>query len=251
MSDQVVAIELREVWKHFNYWEEKQDNFKKLLIAALKGNFSFGKKQKISVLENISFKINKGEFVGLMGRNGVGKSTLLKVISGIYFPNRGAVNIHGKIAPLIELGAGFVGDLSGYDNIFINAAILGYMRNQTKEKIETIIEFSELGEKIHMPVKNYSSGMILRLGFSIAVMLDAPILVFDEVLGVGDVGFQNKCIQKIVELHRMGRTVVLVTHSPEQVEQYCDRCILFNEKKLVFDGDGAQGAQQYRQLFYT
>ena len=125
------------------------------------------------------------------------------------------------------------------------------MRNQTKEKIETIIEFSELGEKIHMPVKNYSSGMILRLGFSIAVMLDAPILVFDEVLGVGDVGFQNKCIQKIVELHRMGRTVVLVTHSPEQVEQYCDRCILFNEKKLVFDGDGAQGAQQYRQLFYT
>jgi len=242
-------IEVKSVSKYFNYWEEKPDNFKKLLISLLKFQLSMGRKQEISVLEDVSFSIMPGEFVGLMGRNGVGKSTFLKIISGIYYPNSGSVKINGRIAPLIELGAGFVGDLSGYDNILINSAILGYTRRQTLENIQTIIDFSELGEKIHMPVKNYSSGMILRLGFSVAVMMDAPILLFDEVLGVGDVGFQNKCISKIRELHAQGRTVILVTHSPEQVEAYCDRCLLFNDKKLVFDGDAKGGAAMYRSLF--
>lgn len=243
------VIEVKNVTKFFNYWEEKPDNLKKILTKIIRFKFEFGRKQTIQVLEDVTFTVHQGDFIGFMGRNGVGKSTLMKIISGIYFPNKGEVKIHGRIAPLIELGAGFVGELSGYENIFINSSILGFSRKQTLDRIQEIIGFSELAEKIHMPVKNYSSGMALRLGFSIAVHMDAPILLFDEVLGVGDAGFQKKCIDKIHELHAQGRTIVLVTHSPEQVIQFCNRALIFNERKLIFDGTAAEGAKVYQSLF--
>lgn len=238
-------IEVRNVSKVFHLWHERPNSIKKILVHLLKGTFTAGNKQEIRVIENLDFTIAAGEFVGIMGRNGVGKSTLLKLISGIYQPTSGKISIHGAIAPLLELGAGFHEELSGYENIFLNAAILGFSRAQILNTVDRIIEFSELGEKIHMPVRNYSSGMLVRLGFSVATHLAAPILLFDEILAVGDVGFQKKCLAKIEELHAAGKTIVLVTHDPAQIREHCSRCIVIEAGKKVYDGPADGGAKIY------
>jgi ABC-type polysaccharide/polyol phosphate transport system ATPase subunit len=244
-----VIIELKNVCKSFRFYENKVNNIKKVLIGLTTFRFKQSRYRHVSVLEDISFKIYEGEFVGIMGRNGVGKSTLLKIISGIYTPTSGEVIINGKIAPLLELGAGFADELSGYENIFLNGAILGFNRQKMSTYLESIIEFSELAEKIHMPVRNYSSGMLVRLGFAIAVHLDAPILLFDEILAVGDVGFQKKCLDKIDQLYKAGRSIILVTHSPEQVRMFCNRCIVFDNKKILFDGNPEKGTAVYLSGF--
>lgn len=196
------VISVQNVSKRFRYWSDRPTSIKSALVDLVRGRFQAGQIQSFQCLENISFDIYPGEFVGIMGKNGAGKSTLLKMISGIYTPTSGRIVIRERIAPLIELGAGFNGELSGYENIFLNAAILGFGRKAAFEALESIITFSELGDKIHMPVKNYSSGMLVRLGFSIATHLDAPILLIDEVLAVGDHQFQQKCLAKIRELHQ-------------------------------------------------
>ncbi len=244
-----IAIELKHVSKKFTYRSDKTNNIKKMMVNLSKFNFSLSSPRTIDVLDNISVQIHQGDFVGIMGRNGAGKSTLLKIISGIYMPTVGEVHIHGKIAPLLELGAGFADELSGFENIFLNAAILGFNREKVNTYLDDIVNFSELGEKIHMPVRNYSSGMLVRLGFSIAVHLDAPILLFDEILAVGDVGFQEKCLKKIDEIYKAGKTIILVTHSPEQVEKFCNRCIVFDDKKIAYDGPTANGIKAYNGLF--
>lgn len=243
------AIEFVNVTKSFRLWHDRPHSIKSVLanLAAFKTQWGF-KEQKV-VLRDVSLTINKGEFVGFMGRNGVGKSTLLKLIAGIYSPSKGEIITRGRIAPLLELGAGFSNDLTGYENIFLNAAILGFSRAQVMEKIEQIIDFSELREVLDRPVRNYSSGMLVRLGFSIAAHLNAEILLFDEILAVGDVGYQAKCLKKILEMHREGRTIILVTHSPEQVEQFCQRCIVLDRDGILFDGDPRGGARSYRDLF--
>lgn len=245
------VIELQNVTKSFLSWEDRPDSIKRVLVDLLRGRVNAGKKSRTDVLKNISFAINEGEFVGIMGRNGAGKSTIMKLIAGIYTPTSGTIKVHGKVAPLLELGAGFAEDLTGLENIYLNASILGYSNKATKANLESIIEFSELGSAIYKPVKKYSSGMLMRLGFSVAVHLDAPILLFDEVLAVGDAGFQIKCLQKIRELHHEGRAIVLITHSPEAVAQYCDRCIVINEQRVVFDGGAQEGAKFYQGLFET
>lgn len=243
------VIELINVSKTYTYWENKPNSIKSILNKFSKFDFKKSNYRKIQILDDINLTIKEGEFVGIMGRNGAGKSTLLKIISGIYSPTSGKVRIHGKIAPLLELGAGFAEELSGYENIFLNAAILGFSRKKMSEEIQKIIDFSELGEKIHMPVRNYSSGMLVRLGFSIAAHLEASILLFDEILAVGDVGFQKKCLAKINELYHSGKAVVLVTHSPEEVRRFCNRCIVFENKKILFDGDPTTGTQVYLNEF--
>jgi len=243
------AIQLINVSKSFKYWENKPNSIKTILNKLSKLQFEKSKYRQIDVLENVTLTINPGEFVGIMGRNGVGKSTLLKIITGIYSPSSGEVKINGKIAPLLELGAGFSEELSGYENVFLNAAILGFSRKKMMDDVEKIIEFSELGEKIHMPVRNYSSGMLVRLGFAIAAHLDASILLFDEILAVGDMGFQKKCLAKIDELYHAGKSIILVTHSPEQVERFCKRCIVFENKKVIFDGPAKEGTQVYLDEF--
>lgn len=243
------AIQLINVSKSFKYWENKPNSIKTILNRLSKLQFEKSKYRQIDVLEDINLTIYPGEFVGIMGRNGVGKSTLLKIITGIYSPSSGQVKINGKIAPLLELGAGFSEELSGYENVFLNAAILGFSRKKMMDDVEKIIEFSELGEKIHMPVRNYSSGMLVRLGFAIAAHLDASILLFDEILAVGDMGFQKKCLAKIDELYHAGKSIVLVTHSPEQVERFCKRCIVFENKKVIFDGPAKEGTQVYLNEF--
>ena len=243
------VISVQNVSKKFSFNADAHRNLKKLLIAAMKFNLKKSTVQEFAVLDDVSFEIFPGEFVGIMGRNGAGKSTILKIISGIYAPTKGRVVVNGVIAPLLELGAGFSMELSGYDNIFLNAAILGFGRERTLSSLESIIDFSELRDRIHLPVKKYSSGMLVRLGFSIAVHLDAPILLFDEVLGVGDAGFQEKSLNKIRALHESGRTVILVTHDPAAVKQNCTRCIVIDHCKKVYDGAVTEGAETYLNAF--
>ncbi len=245
------VIEFDHVSKSFNYWAERPNSIKKLLSGIMKAKVEFGKIHKIDVLEDLSFKIYPGDFVGIMGRNGAGKSTLLKLITGIYFPSKGHIHTSGAIAPLLELGAGFSDELSGFENIFLNAAILGYGKRHIEKHLDSILAFSELGEHIYKPVRTYSSGMLVRLGFAIAVHLDAPIFLFDEVLAVGDAGFQKKCIDKINEISKSGKSIVLVTHSPSLISEFCNRCILIDNKKLIYDGDPHNGAQMYKDLFQT
>ena len=243
----VPSIEVRGLSKKFQRNSTRSGSLKTFLVRLGKGQLKSSEKQEFSVLSDLSFTIHEGEFVGIMGRNGVGKSTLLKLISGIYEPTHGTIKVKGTIAPLIELGAGFNPDLSGYENIFLNASILGFGREVTKKAVPEILSFSGLGDHIYSPVRNYSSGMQVRLGFAIATHLDAPILLIDEVLAVGDLEFQNKCINKIKELHKQRRTIVLITHNPDAVRNHCDRCVLIDKHKIVFDGPAAQGAGLYEQ----
>jgi ABC-type polysaccharide/polyol phosphate transport system ATPase subunit len=243
-----LAVDFLDVSKSFVYYKEKADNLKGLLSRFTRER---SVATSIQVLRNISFTLEKGEFVGIMGRNGTGKSTILKLIAGIYSPNQGKIRTEGVIAPLIELGAGFAGDLSGYENIFLNASILGFKKKDVEEALDEIIEFSELGEKIHMPVKNYSSGMLVRLGFAIATHLPASIMLIDEVLAVGDVGFQRKCLRKIDQLHKQGRTIVLVTHNPQDIQKYCQRCIVIESTGKAYDGPALRGSEIYDHFSKT
>lgn len=241
------VIEFVGVTKEFVFWRDRPQDLKKILVSLFRKDHS--KKTVFRVLDDVSFAVTPGEFVGIMGRNGAGKSTILKLIAGVYAPTSGVIRSSGKISPVLELGAGFVPELSGYENIFINASILGYGKAKTLECLEQIIEFAELGEHIYAPVRNYSSGMLVRLAFSIAAHLDAPILLFDEVLAVGDIGFQEKCLRKINELHRSGRSIILVTHSPRDVVAHCTRCILIDRHKIIYDGLPEQGALLYQEEF--
>ncbi|MGK5086338.1 ABC transporter ATP-binding protein [Bdellovibrionota bacterium FG-2] len=241
------VIRVKHLTKNFSYWSDRPNSIKTVLVNLLKGKLNFGNRERFCALNDVSFDIQQGEFVGIMGRNGAGKSTLLKLIAGIYTPTSGKIEVSAPIAPLIELGAGFHGDLSGYENIFLNAAILGFGRKATLDALPAILEFAELDEKIHMPVKNYSSGMLVRLGFSIASHLTAPIILIDEVLAVGDAAFQEKCLKKIHALHDEGRTVILITHSPDAVKKHCDRCIVIANQKKIYDGNAKEGADAYLQ----
>lgn len=243
------AIVVRNISKIFSYTENRTSSIKTILVKLITFNFQKAPRLKKTVLRNLNFTIRKGEFVGIMGCNGVGKSTFLKILCNIYKPNSGEFSIHGKVVPLLELGAGFAPDLTGYENIYLNASILGFTKKEIESKIDAIIEFSELKEHIYHPVKNYSSGMLVRLGFSIASHVDADILLFDEILAVGDAGFQKKCLEKIDYLSKENKTIVLVTHSPESVKQFCNRCIVFNDSGVVFDGNADEGAQYYTELF--
>ena len=242
-------IRVQQVTKKFRSWDDRPDSLKSVLINLTHGKLNLGNHQEFTCLSDVSFDIYPGEFVGIMGKNGAGKSTLMKLISGIYHPTSGSIDVRATIAPMIELGAGFNGELSGYENIFLNAAILGFGRQAALEALPQVLEFAELGDKIHLPVKNYSSGMLVRLGFALATHLAAPILLIDEILAVGDAGFQKKCLKKIDELHQQGRTIILITHDPNAVKTHCDRCIVISNQKKVHDGDVDTGVEIYNQLF--
>jgi ABC-type polysaccharide/polyol phosphate transport system ATPase subunit len=249
MKDSTNSIIVTNVSKTFSYYENRTSSIKSLLIKLLTFQFNKTKQQKKTVLNNLTFSIKKGDFVGIMGKNGAGKSTFLKILSKIYKPNTGKVELHGKVVPLLELGAGFSPDLSGYENIYLNASILGFTKKEIQEKIGLIVEFSELNEHIYRPVKNYSSGMLVRLAFSIASHIEADILLFDEILAVGDVGFQKKCLDKINQLSSQNKTIILVTHSPDQIKEFCNRCIVFDNQGVLYDGPVNGGTECYSSLF--
>lgn len=239
-----IVIQFRNVTKDFYLQEDK--TFKEFLP-----NLIFGKSwaKKLSALSDISFEISMGETVGVVGKNGAGKSTLLKLIAGVTSPTKGEVNVNGKVAPLIELGAGFHHELSGYENIFLNAAILGMHKMEIEAVMDKIIEFSELKEFIHVPVKRYSSGMYMRLAFAVAIHMNAPILLIDEVLAVGDIEFQKKCLNYLRQLKKQGdKTIVFVSHSEEMIKSFCERAILLSDGKLIIDGTPVEVFEKYHKV---
>jgi len=236
-----MAIQFDHVHKYFFSQENKTV---KELISSLV--FRRSLQHKLLALQDLSFNIQQGETVGIVGKNGAGKSTLLKLIAGVTFPTSGIVQVNSKVAPLIELGAGFHHELSGYENIYLNAAILGMHKKEIEERLQSIIQFSELEEFIHVPVKRYSSGMYMRLGFSVAIHTNAPILLIDEVLAVGDVAFQEKCLQKLQEIKKdQEKTIIFVSHNEEAVKSFCDRVILLINGKVVQDGLPKQVFETY------
>mgnify|MGYP003022747031 FL=1 len=188
-------------------------------------------------LKDISFNVKKGEAVGLVGKNGCGKSTMLKTIAGVLTPTMGTVKVNGTVAPMIELGAGFDPELTARENIFLNGAILGYPQEMLKERFDEIIDFAELKDFVDVPVKNFSSGMTTRLGFSIATIYTPDILIVDEILAVGDFAFQKKCEKRIGDMLNSGTTLLLVSHSTEQVRRICDRAVLINKGKMLIEDD--------------
>ena len=203
------------------------------------------RKEKREVLKDINITIKNGEAVGLIGVNGSGKSTLLKLMTKIIYPNQGKIETYGKLTSLLELGAGFHPDFSGRENIYFNASIFGLTRKQIDERLNDIIEFSELGAYIDNPVRTYSSGMYMRLAFAVAINVDADILLVDEVLAVGDQHFQEKCIAKMKELKEQGKTMVFVTHSLGTVKDFCNRAIWLNQGVVKMDGDPDSVIEEY------
>lgn len=213
---------------------DKIRSIKEYLVALVKRKLSY---EEFRALNDVSFEIKKGEVVGIVGNNGAGKSTLLKVISGILRPTNGNVELAGNVVPMLELGSGFDFDLTGRENVFLNGAILGYSEAYLKSKYDEIVEFSELGEFIDIPVRNYSSGMVMRLAFSIASMVSPDILIVDEILAVGDAAFQEKSYARMMELMSHGTTVLLVSHNLDQIRGLCDRVIWLDHGNIVQIGD--------------
>ena len=229
-----VVIEVNNVNREFNKAQEKVDNLKEYAIKWVKRELK--PKTKFKALQDVSFTINKGERVGIIGFNGAGKSTLLKILSGVLRPNSGSIHINGKVAPLLELGAGFDHNYSGRENVFLNGAILGYSREFLESKYDEIVEFSELEDFMELPIKNYSSGMIAKLGFAVATLVEPEILILDEILSVGDVRFQKKSGDKLKSMMNTGTTVLLVSHSVGTIRSMCNRVIWLDHGKIVMDG---------------
>lgn len=230
-----VALKVDDVSIRFNLSKEKVDNLKELIIKKIKGEKV--RFNEFWALKNVSFQINKGDRLGILGLNGAGKSTLLKVIAGVYKPTSGTVTRHGRIVPMIELGAGFDPNYTGRENIFLYGSVLGYSREFLQSKYDEILAFSELGEFIDVPIKNYSSGMKARLGFSVATVVEPEILILDEVLSVGDAKFRKKCEAKMQTMFDNGVTVLFVSHSLKQVKRLCNKAILLEHGQLIAQGD--------------
>lgn len=242
------AIEVMGVHKTFRLPHENHSGIKQLLISIFNGKIKKGYETQ-HVLKGVSFRVEEGEFFGIVGRNGSGKSTLLKILAGIYTPDSGQVKINGSVVPFIELGVGFNPELTGRENVFLNGALLGFSRKEMTEKYDQIVDFAELGRFMDQKLKNYSSGMQVRLAFSIAIQAKGDILILDEVLAVGDEAFQRKCKNYFQELKKNRKTVILVTHDMKSVEEICDRGILINDGVIKASGSNENIAISYRELF--
>ena len=230
MNETVISV--NNLTKKFRLYTDKSHTLKERVFHPWRNKYD----EKL-VLDDISFEVKKGEALGLIGTNGCGKSTLLGIIGGILYPNSGSVQIKGKVYSMLELGAGFHQDLTGRENIYINASIYGLSRKKIDERIDDIIDFSELSKFIDSPIRTYSSGMYMRLAFSVAINVNADILLIDEILAVGDMHFQEKCIRKLKEIRDVGTTIVLVSHSTAQIEDICDRSIWIDKGRIRKDGD--------------
>lgn len=230
-NNSIITVE--NVSMKFNLASEKFDNLKEYFIKTIKRQVSYN---EFWALQDVSFEVKRGESIGLIGLNGSGKSTMLKTIAGVLKPTKGKVTVYGTIAPLIELGAGFDMDLSAHENIFLNGAILGYDRKQMEGFYEDIVEFSELRDFLHVPVKNFSSGMVSRLAFAIATIGTPDILIVDEVLSVGDFRFQQKCQDRIQNMRSQGTTILFVSHSIAQVQDVCDKVVWLEKGHLKMQG---------------
>ncbi|MGN0652435.1 MAG: ABC transporter ATP-binding protein [Gemmiger sp.] len=240
MADPIIRV--NDVSMRFNLAQEKTETLKEYTVKLLKHQLFFN---EFYALKNISFDVHKGESVALIGRNGSGKSTMLKVVAGVMYPTTGSVTVNGSIAPLIELGAGFDMDLTARENIFLNGAVMGHDRAFMQEHFDSIIDFAELRDFVDVPVKNFSSGMIARLGFSIATEVKADILICDEVLAVGDIMFQEKCKKRMADMLSGGTTLLFVSHSTDQVRELCTRSIWIDHGNKRADGPTAEVLPEY------
>ncbi len=238
-------IEVNHVSMRFNLSKEKHESLKEYLLAAVKGKLQF---DEFYALRDVSLEVEKGDFYGLVGLNGSGKSTLLKVIAGVYKPSAGSVTVRGSIAPLIELGAGFDMDLTARENIYLNGTVLGLTPRYISEKFDEIVDFSELRDFLDVPLKNYSSGMVSRIAFAIATITKPDVLIADEILSVGDFLFQEKCEKRMKELMAGGTTVLLVSHSIEQVERMCNKVTWLERGRVRMAGDVRTVCEAYKAL---
>ena len=234
MSKELPIIEVKNVSMRFNLATEKTDTIKEYFVKLLKGQLMFN---EFYALKDVSLTVNRGEAVALVGANGSGKSTLLKCIAGVLYPTKGNIEVRGSIAPLIELGAGFDPDLTARENIYLNGAVLGRDRKFMDNQFNSIIDFAELWDFVDVPVKNFSSGMVARLGFAIATETKADILVVDEILSVGDFRFQEKCKARMAEMMKGGTTLLFVSHSTQQVCQLCQKAVWLNKGKMEMIGE--------------
>ena len=233
-------IEVTNVYKSYRIHYNKRTTLKEKVL-----HFRESSHKDILVVNNVSFSVDRGEMIGLIGQNGSGKSTLLKLLTRIIYPDKGQIKINGRVSSLLELGAGFHPDFTGLENIYMNASIFGLTKKEINKKINKIIEFSELNEYIHNPVRTYSSGMYMRLAFATAINVEPDILLIDEVLAVGDASFQRKCLNRIVELKNSGKTIVLVTHDHSVVERLCDRAIWFDQGQIKVIGHPKDVVNEY------
>ncbi len=244
ITEEAPIIELSEVGMQFYMQSEKVDSLKEFFVRLVKGKI---KKQKKEILKDISFSVKKGESVGLIGHNGAGKTTILKIITGIIEPSKGKVKVNGTVAPLLNLGAGFDYEATAKENIYLNGAILGYTNKEIKEKFDSIIEFAELEDYIEVPLKNFSSGMVARLGFAIAIDVNPDILLVDEILAVGDENFRQKCTKKIEELQKKGVTFIIVSHNMSQIKKLCQHTVWIEDGKVLEFGPSDEICDKYQE----
>lgn len=245
MKRKETVIYIENLSKSFKLPKNQHKSLKKLFIHKFQGYKNYEVQR---VLNNISFEVKKGEFFGIVGKNGSGKSTLLKIISGIYTPNKGSVDIKGSLVPFIELGVGFNPELTGRENIYLNGAMLGFSRKEMEHRYKSIVEFAELDKFMDQKLKNYSSGMQVRLAFSIAIQAESDILILDEVLAVGDESFQRKCFNYFHDIKASNKTVILVTHDMGSVERFCTRAMLLNNGKIEIIGSPSRVSSAYSRL---
>ena len=241
-------IEIIHVSKKFRIWKDRNRDLKETTINFMKGRKrSF---RDIWALREVHLGIRKGEAVAFIGQNGSGKSTLLKLLGRIYSPDEGKIVTQGRISTLLELGVGFHPDLTGEENIYLNGAMLGFDQGEMREEFDGIVSFSEIGDFVYSPIRTYSSGMLMRLGFSIAMCVNPDILLLDEVLAVGDEAFQNKCLKRLGTYKTSGKTIVLVSHSMEMVQRFCERAILLHEGRIICDDIPEKAINAYRTILY-
>lgn len=237
------AIELKDITKSYNMYAKPSDRFREALNPFKKKYHDV-----FNALKNVDIEIKKGEMIGFVGENGSGKSTMLKIITGVLTPTSGKIKINGKISALLELGSGFNPEYSGYENIFLNGMVLGFSRNEIEEMVDDIIEFADIGEHIYQPVKTYSSGMFVRLAFAVAINVNPDILIVDEALAVGDLEFQLKCMEKFTEIKNSGKTILFVSHDISSIRRFCDRCYWLKNGEVVEHGDTMEVTTNYENF---
>ncbi|MBE5927838.1 MAG: ABC transporter ATP-binding protein [Lachnospiraceae bacterium] len=241
MSDN--AIEVKNISKMYKLYDKKSDRFKEALGLTKKKCY-----HEHYALNDVSFEVKKGETVGIIGTNGSGKSTILKIITGVLQPTAGELNVDGRISALLELGAGFNMEYTGIENIYLNGTMMGFDKSEIDKRLDDILQFADIGEFVHQPVKTYSSGMFVRLAFAVAINIDPEILIVDEALSVGDVFFQVKCYHKFEEFKKLGKTILFVSHDLGSISKYCDRVILLNKGKKISEGLPKQIVDEYKQI---
>ncbi|MGA9566857.1 MAG: ABC transporter ATP-binding protein [Candidatus Korobacteraceae bacterium] len=247
-SSNRVVIRVEGVTQRFRVIQERPDTLRELFAKFLRHKVHF---HDFDAVKDVSLEVERGQMVGIIGRNGSGKSTLLKIIAGVYKPTSGQVHVHGTLAPLIELGAGFHHELTGRENILLNGLLMGYSKEEMQRREQRIIDFAEIGEFIDAPVKQYSSGMHMRLAFSVATEVDPDILIIDEILGVGDAAFQQKCFSRIRKFRESAKTILFVSHNTNEVVKQCDRAILIDHGVVLANGRPVEVVEQYQNLWVT